>query len=274
MTIGVSSYTFPWAIGIPGQPVPRSPMSCQDLLDATIELGVSRLQIADNLPVHELSEEERRRLFTSAREGGVEIELGMRGADQKAIERYIVLSRACSAQVLRTVPTIGVAPDDAEGERSIVAELVASARAVLPQLEEAGIVLCFENYEELPVSALREVIDTVASPNVRVCVDTVNSLGRGEGLGLVVDILGPVSGNLHIKDFATRRLDHRLGFLVEGRAAGDGQLPIRSLLASAPRDISVVVELWTPWQGDIDATVDTEREWARRSVEYLRGLPS
>ena len=34
--------------------------------------------------------------------------------------------------------------------------------------------------------------------------------------------------------------------------------------------ITTVVELWTPWQGSIDATVRTEREWTERSVAALR----
>lgn len=272
MNIGVSSYTFPWSIGIPGHATPAAPLTSLDLLEAACDLGVPRLQIADNLPVDELPEEERNRLFAAARERGVEIELGMRGTDPTEIRRFISLSKSCFARVLRTVPTARVAPGDTEGRRVVVGEVIDSLRTVLPELEESGIVLCVENYEELPVAALRDVVESVDSPNVRVCLDTVNSLGRGEGVDSVVETLGPLTGNLHIKDFSTRRLDHRLGFLVEGRAAGDGQLPIRALAAGVPQDVSVIVELWTPWQGDIEATVKTEREWARRSVQFLRDV--
>lgn len=278
MTLALSSYTVPWAIGIPGQQAPEVPLSAYELLDLASELGVGRLQIADNLPVHDLPETQRRRLFDAARERGVGIELGMRGTEPAAVERYIALCRECEATVLRTVPTMSVAPGDAAGERTAIEALTQAARSVLPSLEESAVVLCIENYEALSVAALKAVIESVDSPHVRVCLDTVNSLGRGEGVRSVFDALAPLTGNLHIKDFATSRLDHRLGFLVEGRAAGTGLLPIAELLSAVPKDVSVVLELWTPWHGDIESTVATEREWAKRSVGFLhaageRGRP-
>ena len=270
MTLALSSYTVPWAIGIPGQQAPEPPLTPHGLLDLASELGVGRIQIADNLPVEDLPEPQRRRLFDAARERGVAIELGMRGTEPAAVERYIAVCRECEATVLRTVPTMSVVPGDASGERTAVEALTQAARAVLPSLVESGVVLCIENYEALSVAALKTVIESVDSPHVRVCLDTVNSLGRGEGVRSVLDALGPLTGNLHIKDFATSRLDHRLGFLIEGRAAGAGQLPIAELLSAVPKDVSVVLELWTPWQGDIESTVATERDWARRSVRFLR----
>ena len=36
------------------------------------------------------------------------------------------------------------------------------------------------------------------------------------------------------------------------------------------RGINEVVEHWLSWQGDAETTISTEREWTRRTVEYLR----
>ena len=54
--LGISSYTFAWAIGVPGHPTP-SPLSAFDLLERAAEYGVGVLQIADNLPLDRMSDE-------------------------------------------------------------------------------------------------------------------------------------------------------------------------------------------------------------------------
>ena len=55
MRAGLSSYTFPWAVGIPGRE-PAQPLSALDLLRIASELGVGVVQLADNTPLNELDE--------------------------------------------------------------------------------------------------------------------------------------------------------------------------------------------------------------------------
>ena len=81
--------------------------------------------------------------------------------------------------------------------------------------------------------------------------------------------------NLHVKDFAIERPDHKMGFLVEGRPAGQGRLDVLWLLETLHgmgRDPNAILELWTPWQNGIEATVALEDAWAVASVAYLRGV--
>lgn len=132
--------------------------------------------------------------------------------------------------------------------------------------------LCLENYEGISVETLATLVRSADSPRVRVCLDSLNSLGRGEGCETVLAELAPLSANVHVKDYRTRRLDHRLGFVVEGVAAGTGELPIGELLGRVPNGTSAVVELWTPWRGNISATCDLEMQWARESVGFLRSI--
>ena len=54
MQLGISSYTFSWAVGIPGYPQPLQPLTALALLDRASELGVGVVQIADNLPLDAL----------------------------------------------------------------------------------------------------------------------------------------------------------------------------------------------------------------------------
>ena len=52
--------------------------------------------------------------------------------------------------------------------------------------------------------------------------------------------------------------------------------PVASADSSEARryrdDVTAVLELWTPPQESLDATIDTERRWAEDSVTYLKPL--
>ena len=50
MTLGLSSYTFGWAVGVRGQE-PARPLDECGLLDKCREHSVKLLQIGDNLPL-------------------------------------------------------------------------------------------------------------------------------------------------------------------------------------------------------------------------------
>ncbi|MHB8065267.1 MAG: hypothetical protein ACYDG2_22095 [Ruminiclostridium sp.] len=39
-----------------------------------------------------------------------------------------------------------------------------------------------------------------------------------------------------------------------------------------PRDISFIIELWTPWQGDLAKTIESEERWAVKSLRYLQAF--
>ena len=60
MKLGISTYAYAWSIGtVTGCP-PRKPLRLSGFLRRCAEKGVSLVQIADNLPLHPLSEEELR----------------------------------------------------------------------------------------------------------------------------------------------------------------------------------------------------------------------
>ncbi|MFW5743217.1 MAG: sugar phosphate isomerase/epimerase family protein [Spirochaetota bacterium] len=272
MKLGISSYTFPWGFGIRGYPAPEPPLTLEGLVTRASELGVDVVQIADNARLDELGARWRRDLFARAREAGVGIELGTRGTSRQSLLRYVEMAGECGATILRSVPTAAVAPGDEAGARSFVESTSREIASILPELERAGVTLCLENYEGLSVATLAELVRGLDTPHVRVCLDSLNSLGRSEGYETVVSSLAPLTGNLHIKDYTIRRVDHRLGFTVVGTAAGDGELPICDLVPSVSDRVSLVIELWTPWMGSIEATVGEEARWARSSVDYLRGV--
>ncbi|TVQ22929.1 MAG: hypothetical protein EA382_11175 [Spirochaetaceae bacterium] len=284
MTIGLSTYTYPWAFGIPDQPKPKRPMTHGDLIREAARLGVSVVQLADNAP---LVVSRLEAVGASAAAAGVTVELGVRGTDPRLLADSIALCERVGARVLRTVPDIAMPVGDrshcAAAAGTVAAgatiaagtgtadAIAADLSTLVPALDAAGVTLCVENYEGCPVAALARAIELIGSQRVRVCLDSLNSIGRSEGYDEVVALLGPLTSNLHVKDYSIRRVDHRLGFLVEGRSAGDGDLPLDDLLSRVPDAVSAIVELWTPWQGSLDATVELEARWAEQSVAALRG---
>ena len=139
--------------------------------------------------------------------------------------------------------------------------------------EEAGVVLAIENHDKFSTDELVYMVEELGPGWVGICLDTVNSFGALEGPEVVVEKLSPFTVNLHCKDFVVRRADHMMGFTIEGRPVGQGQLDVPWLveqLGGVYRDISAIIELWTPPGATLDATIAMEREWAEMSVEYLR----
>lgn len=266
--VGISSWSVPWAVGVPGYPQPRAPLDAMGLVSRAGELGVGVVQFADNLPLHSLSEDELRRLKQRAGETGLTLELGTRGLETAHLRRYIELAAGLGAGVVRTVLS-GRHLDRAELER---AEM--GLRALLPDLEQREVALALENNEAFSAAEFAEVVQAIGSPWVGICLDTANSLGRPETLQTVVSELAQHTVMLHAKDYEISRIDTRMGFVVEGRALGEGRVDFEMVLdrlrGSANGRISLIVEHWPPFSGDVASSVAREAEWLTRSLAFLR----
>jgi len=265
MILGLSSYTFGWAVGVPGH-APAHPLDEHGLLDRCREYGIKLLQIGDNLPLHTFAETRLDRLAARAASEGVRLEVGARGLTLERVAEYAAIARCLDAKLLRFVI------DDAEYQprAEAVSIVLRESASVL-----GGLTLGIENHDRFPAAILRTVIESSGNPCVGVCLDTANSLGAGEGLDTVVCELGALTVNLLIKDFQIARVSHLMGFTVEGRPAGAGQLDVPRLLdrlVPFQRCRTAVLELWTPPETDLSRTVVKEAGWAARSLEYLKPL--
>jgi len=268
MELGISSWSLPWSIGVRGYPRPARPLDVVGLLEKAVEAGVSVVQIADNLPLHELLEPELDRLREAARARGLTLEAGTRGLEPEHLTRYITIARRIGARVLRTVLSGSLcgAEQLAKAEDGI--------RHVLPALDQQGVTLALENNEAFSAVEFAGLVRRIGSPLLGICLDTANSLGRPETLEMVVEHLAEHTVMLHAKDYDIRRIETRMGFSVVGQPAGDGRVDFNWVLAELRelgRDqISVIVEHWPPFEGTIEATVRIEEEWLTRSVRWLR----
>jgi 3-oxoisoapionate decarboxylase len=116
MKLGVSSFTFPWAIGgiEPEHPVA---MSAFELLERAHGLKADVLQIADNLPIGELAEAELLKLKAQADSHGIALEVGTRGIKSENIENFLRIAQLLGSPILRVVI-------DSKGHEPTIPEIV------------------------------------------------------------------------------------------------------------------------------------------------------
>ncbi|CAN5143565.1 sugar phosphate isomerase/epimerase [soil metagenome] len=267
MRLGLSSYTFTWAVGVPNK-IPDRPLNLGGLLQKCSDYGINCLQVADNITLETLDKNSLSRIKHIADDKKVSIEVGMRGLTLERGIKYLELAEYLESPILRAV-------FDAPGFKPDVKEIINVIKQLLPILEERKIKLAIENHDRFEAEIFADIIESVGNTWVGICLDSVNSLGAGEGIATVVETLAPYTINLHIKDFTIKRQPHMMGFLVEGTPAGLGMLPIEWLmekLISFGQCESAILELWTPPEANIEDTIKKEDEWAEISLQYLRNL--
>jgi sugar phosphate isomerase/epimerase len=256
-----------WSIGFPGA-APQNPMTALDLLDRAHEFGLHVVQYGPNLSLRTLPEPRLCELLARAKEWDIELEVGTRGLGPEHLRQQLALAERVGSKILRTIPEL-------EGGNTPSAdELTSSLQAILPDLAAARIKLAMEN-GKVPAAVLDQVIRSLSSPWVGITLDTVNSLAIPEGTEQVVKTLAPHTVCLHIKEFVVKRAWHMMGFVVEGRPAGQGQLNVPWLLdvlRTAGASGNAILELWPPEQKTLEETIALERAWAVESIPYLRRL--
>lgn len=263
MQLGLSSYAYGWAVA-----QGLAHFDEHTLLDRTRQFGLRLSQFGDHIPLVQFDARRLDRLRARSVDQGIALEVGARGLWPENLLAHISLCERLGSRLLRFVV------DSADFEPS-PAQIVGILRAHASRLEASGVTLGIENHDRLGVRVLKQIVQEVGSPSVGICLDTANSLGAGEGLGEVLQVLGEHTVNLHLKDFAIARVPSLMGFMVQGRAAGEGMMDAPRVVAQVERwgrCATAVVETWTPPEADIEATLAREREWARRSVEFLQSL--
>jgi 3-oxoisoapionate decarboxylase len=265
MRLGLGSYAYAWSIGVPGH-APATPMTALDLLAEAGRLGTRLVQLCDNLPLARLSAAELDRFEARARAGDIGIELGTLGMDIEHLRTHLALARRFGCGFLRLVL-------DSPGDEPTPAEVVARLEPLLPEFEAAGVRIAIENHDRFPSATLAEIVQKLGPAQVGICLDTVNSFGALEGPEVVVGNLAEFTLCLHVKDFTIRRMTHRMGFILEGCAAGRGQLDVPWLLdrlSASPHPFNVILESWVPPAASLPETIAREKAWAEEGVQYLR----
>ena len=263
MKLGISTYTYTWSVGVPGSE-PEKPWDELTLVKKAAELEVDSLQIADNLPLHLMDVQRLKTLKQFASDSGIELEVGARGMTAEMLLRYLEIADLLGSSILRFVI-------DGPDFKPTVEEVTSIVRSAAPELEKRGIRLAIENHDRLKAREFLAILKGSQSANVGICLDSVNSLGAGEGIETITTLLAPYTYNLHIKEFIAERHPHTMGFTIEGRPVGQGQLPLAWMLDQLGSQCqSAILESWTPPDETIEKTMAKEARWAIQSIEYLK----
>jgi sugar phosphate isomerase/epimerase len=265
--LGVSTWAYGWAIGVPGYP-PAKPMDILSFARRVAELGVGLVQIADNLPLHKLPPAKLDAFEAEVRRLGLSVELGTRGIDYELLDTYRDLCLRFESPILRTLT-------DLPGQERSLEDVIANLKSIIADFEQADITLAIENHSRFTTREFERLVQEVASPRIGICLDTVNSFGALEGPEVVVRTLAPYTVNLHVKEFSIRRADFVMGFVIEGQPVGQGRLNVPWLLDQFEghgHDPNAILEQWPYPDADLEATIRKEDEWAVESVRYLRSL--
>lgn len=265
MKLGIGTYAYMWSIGFPGA-TPAQPMNACGLLAKARELKVKVVQYGPNLSLDQLPDAELDLVVKQARGWDIELEVGTRGLETEHLRRQLAITKRVGGTLLRTIPEV------ADGKTPPLSEIAEYLRAVIPELAAARVRLAMEN-GKIPAEQLRQLLDSLHSPWVGITLDTVNSLAIPEGWEYVAKILAPYTMCLHVKDFVTQRVWHMMGFTVEGRPAGKGQLDVPwllDILQTAGVSPNAILELWPPEQKTLEETSALEQAWTAESIPYLR----
>jgi sugar phosphate isomerase/epimerase len=244
-------------------------MTAGGLLDEASRLGVRVVQFCDNLPLAALAPAAQEALQERARRLGIAVEVGTRGLAPEPLRAHLALARRFGSPFLRLVL-------DGPGDEPTPEEAAARLLPMMPEFEAAGVRLAIENHDRFRSADLARLVGTLGRDRAGICLDTVNSFGALEGPEAVVEALGPLALCAHVKDFTVRRPDHRMGFVVEGCAAGCGRLDVPWLLRrlGEARPFSAILETWVTPGTTLGETIARERAWTEEGVRYLRGLIS
>jgi sugar phosphate isomerase/epimerase len=265
MKPGISSYTYTWAVGVPGS-APPGPLSARNLIDKAELSGLSVVQIADNLPLESLPPVELEELYKYACSKGISIEMGGRGLTAEHTMKCLYAAERLKSSILRMVT-------DSQGFEPGLQTIISLVKELVPELKSRRIKLAIENHDRLKARDFEKIILSVGSEWVGICLDSVNSMGAGEGFVTVSEILLPYTINLHVKDFTIFRVSDKMGLVIEGRPAGRGFLNIPELLEKAESTglcNSAILELWTPPEPSLEDTIAKESAWAEESINYLK----
>lgn len=263
--IGLGTYAFFWQHS---DRMPE-PLTLRGAFEATRALDVGLFQICDYAPLERMTDAELAEAAAAARDLGLVIELGTKGLEPARLARFLRLAEVFDARLVRSMV---YGPES----RPTPAQAAQWLREALPAYAASDVVLALETYEQVATDDLLGLIADVASPALGVCLDPANVVARLERPRDAVEATAPLVRNVHVKDFAFARQDGWVGFVYGGAPMGEGLHDYPHLLETVrPRDrgINEVVEHWLTWQGDPETTARVEREWTRRTIDYLRSTP-
>lgn len=214
MKLAIDSYSYHRYFGEVYQGIeadPGSRITMHDFLDRAHALGVAGVSV-ESCFIPNPSPGEIAALRASLIELGLECVWawghpgGLRSGEAPEqvadLKRHTEIAAAVGAKVMRIC---------CGGRRTRPADWATHKAKLMPLLQDAaahakdrGVVLAIENHIDFLADELVELIDTIDSPWLGVCLDTANNLRMLEDPGVAIEKLAPYARATHIKDVVAK----------------------------------------------------------------------
>jgi sugar phosphate isomerase/epimerase len=280
MKLGIDSYCYHRYFGevYAGlQTAPARTMTVWDLLRRAGQLGLDGVSLeACFLPLDEPGFLDR--LKDTLDEKGLERVWawghpdGLRSGTDRAAARDLVQNldhaRRIGARVMRIVGgSRRTRPDRWTVHKNRLVRLLAGP---IQAAEDHGIVLALENHIDLLADEMIDLMTTIDSPWLGVCLDTGNNLRLFEDPLTVARALAPWARATHVKDISVLRGDPKEFAFWPSVPLGEGVVDIAAIVGLLRKAkyqglLAIEVDFLHPEYGDEDRAV-------ARSVKYLRSL--
>lgn len=192
------------------------------------------------------------------------------GASLEALSElfeHIDMARAVGADVMRICAGgRGTRPESWQAHKSALLPMLLKATE---KAEAAGVVLAIENHIDLYADEMVELMETVNSPYLGVCLDTANNLRMFEDATLVAQKLAPYTRATHIKDIVAYKGDPKTFGFWPSVPTGDGLIDIKAILGflkAADYQGLLAIEI-----DYLHPAYEGEREALTQGMAYLKG---
>jgi sugar phosphate isomerase/epimerase len=154
-------------------------------------------------------------------------------AGQIRFKRELRIARACGASVVRAV-VLGGRRYETFSRLEEFREFDRNAREMLKQAESIAkgyrVVLAVENHKDYRAEELADVLKTVSSEFLGICLDTGNNLALLEHPLTTVGVLAKWTRTVHLKDMGLE--ESPKGFLLSEVPLGEGRLDLVKIVAT------------------------------------------
>jgi 3-oxoisoapionate decarboxylase len=184
------------------------------------------------------------------------------------LKRHTEIAAAVGAKVMRIC---------CGGRRTRIDDWAKHKARLVPLLSDAarharsqGVVLAIENHIDLLADELVELIETVDSPALGVCLDTANNLRMLEDPAVAIEKLAPYARATHIKDITAKSGNPREFAFWPSVPLGQGLIDIPRAFDELRKHgyaglLALEIDYLHPaYEDDEKAIAD--------SIEYMRGL--
>jgi sugar phosphate isomerase/epimerase len=250
MRLGIDSFSLRW-----------QDWDAFKILDYAASLGLDNVHFSERAHLGGTDRARLESVRDAAAELGLTVEVGMRsfncvsgtfdpslGSGEQQLIDMLDVARVIGSPVVRCFAGMQSDRIGPGGFAAFFDESVRTMRAAAPHAEAAGIAIAVENhgFGDYLAPELRDMIEAVGSPMVRVCLDTGNPGYAAEDAVYATEVLAPYTVTAHIRDTLAWLTPD--GAMVQWVPAGRGSVDIGKIVAilkSTGRDIPLDLEVIT-----------------------------